>query len=121
MASIDPVDEQQAAEAAEALAAGSESGAEPSRMSRINSDCVPQAFSHFTIAYSERPLSSFVGPSGKRGRCLVCDLQGCFDKRLNTFLLSDPVPPSPRLLNASPVRPFLRAYPICRAYPFARR
>ena len=60
------------------------------RISRINSDCVPQAFSHFSIAYSQRPLSSFVGPDGKTGRCLVCDLQGCFDKRENTFLLSDP-------------------------------
>ena len=58
---------------------------------RFSSDLVPQAFSHFTIEYSQRPLSTFVGPSGKRGRCLVCDLQGCFDKRENTFLLSDPV------------------------------
>ena len=57
----------------------------------FSSDLVPQAFSHFTFAYSERPLSRFVGPDGTRGRCLVCDLQGSFDRRQNTFLLSDPV------------------------------
>ena len=60
-------------------------------VTRLNSDLVPQAFSHFTCCYSERPLSNFVGPSGKRGRCLVCDLQGCYNKKENTFLLSDPV------------------------------
>ena len=57
----------------------------------ISSELVPQAFSHFTLAYSERPLSQFVGPDSTHGSCLVCDLQGCFAKRQNTFLLSDPV------------------------------
>ena len=56
-----------------------------------SSDLVPQAFSHFTACYSERPLSAFVGPTGKRGSCLVCDIQGSFDRRKNTFKFSDPV------------------------------
>lgn len=73
------------------LSSGVDSADAPHKSLTLNSDQVPQAFSHFTIAYSERPLSQFVGPDGTRGRCLVCDLQGCFDKRQNTFLLSDPV------------------------------
>ena len=66
------------------------SGTEGERLT-LSSDLVPQAFSHFTLSYSERPLSQFVGPDNTRGRCLVCDLQGSFAKRQNTFLLSDPV------------------------------
>ena len=58
---------------------------------RLSSDLVPQAFSHFTIDFSMRPTSKITGPDGTRGRCLVCDLQGCFDKEQNTFLFSDPV------------------------------
>ena len=87
VATRDVVDTGESASETKAGGAGDEGG----RQTRINSDCVPQAFSHFTIAYSERPLSRFEGPDGQKGRCLVCDLQGCYDKRENTFLLSDPV------------------------------
>jgi hypothetical protein len=70
-------------------AAAAKGAKEGHRVTRLNSDLVPQAFSHFTIVHSERPTSYFVGPSGKMGRCCVCDLQGCFDKEANTFLLSE--------------------------------
>ena len=60
------------------------------RVSLITDD-VPQAFSHFSLFYSERPLSQVKGKGGVAGRCLACDLQGCFQKDQNTFTLFDPV------------------------------
>ena len=71
-------------------AAAAAAAAVPGQL-RLSSDLVPQAFSHFTIDFSMRPTSSFRGLDGKPGRCLVCDLQGCFDIAENTFLFSDPV------------------------------
>ena len=52
---------------------------------------MPQAFSHFSLFYSERPLSQVKGKDGVAGRCLACDLQGCFQRDQNTFTLFDPV------------------------------
>ena len=52
---------------------------------------MPQAFSHFSLFYSERPLSQVKGKGGVAGRCLACDLQGCFQRDQNTFTLFDPV------------------------------
>ena len=49
------------------------------RVSLVTDD-VPQAFSHFSLFYSERPLSQVKGKGGVAGRCLACDLQGCFQK-----------------------------------------
>ena len=69
---------------------GAASSSSAGKTSKLSSDLIPQAFSHFTIEFSQRPKSGFFGPSGKRGSVLVCDLQGCYDKKLNTFLLSDP-------------------------------
>ena len=60
------------------------------RVSLVTDD-VPQAFSHFSLFYSERPLSQVKGKGGVAGRCLACDLQGCFQKDQNTFTLFDPV------------------------------
>ena len=60
------------------------------RVSLVTDD-VPQAFSHFSLFYSERPLSQVKGKGGRAGRCLACDLQGCFQKDQNTFTLFDPV------------------------------
>ena len=64
-------------EVADSVAAGSlPEAADGETVQRLNTDLVPHAFSHFTIAYSERPLNKFRGPEGKTGPCLVCDLQG---------------------------------------------
>ena len=60
------------------------------RVSLVTDD-VPQAFSHFSLFYSERPLSQVKGKGGVAGRCLACDLQGCFQRDQNTFTLFDPV------------------------------
>ena len=67
-------------------------GDAPAR-TRVNlvTDDVPQAFSHFSLFYSERPLSQVKGKGGVAGRCLACDLQGCFQRDQNTFTLFDPV------------------------------
>ena len=58
---------------------------------KLVTDDVPQAFSHFTLHFSQRPLSKINGTDGKPGRCLVCDLQGSYDKASSTFTLFDPV------------------------------
>ena len=58
---------------------------------KLVTDDVPQAFSHFSLFYSERPLSQVKGKGGVAGRCLACDLQGCFQRDQNTFTLFDPV------------------------------
>ena len=58
---------------------------------RINSDDVPQAFSHFTIDFCQRPNSQFRLEGGEAGACLVCDLQGCYSKSTHAFKLIDPV------------------------------
>ena len=57
----------------------------------IVTDDIPQAFSHFSLYYSQRPTTSIKGKDGAPGRCLVCDLQGCYDKKSATFTLFDPV------------------------------
>lgn len=87
IATVEVVDDGSAAD----TTAGATAAAEGERVTRLNSDLVPAAFSHFTIDYSERPLSSFVGPSGKRGQCLVCDLQG--RRVAHRCLGAAPIPP----------------------------
>ena len=56
----------------------------------IITDDVPQAFSHFTLDFSQRATSKIRGPDGQNGRLLVCDVQGTYDKPSNTFMLYDP-------------------------------
>ena len=71
-------------------AGGAGDGGEDGRVT-LNTDDVPQAFSHFSLYYSQRPTSQIRGKGGVSGNCLVCDLQGCYDKRSATFTLFDPV------------------------------
>lgn len=52
----------------------------------VPTDDVTQAFSHWT--YAGKPVE---GPDGKRGRVLVCDIQGNFNETEQTFRLIDPV------------------------------
>lgn len=56
----------------------------------IQIDDIAQAFSHFTID-GLGTLERVQGPTGQFGSCLVCDIQGTFDEKQNTFLLIDPV------------------------------
>ena len=59
---------------------------------RIRTEHVPQAFSHWTLADNENGVD-YEDSDGRarRGRLLVCDIQGCYAATRRELVLNDPV------------------------------